>query len=321
MESAEEEERSRPVVPPFLPVPPAPPSLSSATRLAVLLGDPVAHSRSPRLHNAAFRALGLDAVYLACRVAPGDLPAAVAGLRALGALGANVTIPHKEAVLPLLDRRSAAAAAVGAVNTLVFEAGGAVRGENTDVEGFLQPLLPLADVLHGAPMTVLGAGGAARAAAYALLTAFEPTRLTVAARRPDQARRLAAALAPSDPYDALRPVALAEAAGPIRESALVVNATPVGMTPDEEKTPWPQAEDFHPGQAVYDLVYTPAETRLLREAAARGATPLDGRAMLVGQAAAAFRLWTGLDMPLDAAWAALSEGEGERDGKGAGGTG
>jgi shikimate dehydrogenase len=304
MESEEGEERARPVIPPLLPSP--------ATRLAVLLGDPVAHSASPLIHNAAFRAVGLDVVYLACRVAPAGLPAAVAGLRALGAIGASVTIPHKEAVVPLLDRLAPAAVAVGAVNTLVFEADGPVRGENTDVEGFLQPLLPHADALHGAAMVVLGAGGAARAAAYALLTAFEPTRLAVAARRPDQARRLAAALAPYDSYDALRPVPFDEARAAVSESALVVNATPVGMAPDADRTPWPQDEDFHPGQFVYDLVYAPAETRLLREAAARGATPLGGLAMLVGQAATAFRLWTGLAMPLDAVWAALRPQERQR---------
>lgn len=290
--------------PPF-PLAPFPPLSGATTRLAVLLGDPVAHSLSPRIHNAAFRALGLDAVYLACRVAPADLPAAVAGLKALGALGASVTIPHKEAVVPLLDRLAPAAAATGAVNTVVFEDDGAVRGENTDVEGFLQPLRPHADRLHGAAMTVLGAGGAARAAAYALLTAFEPTRLTVAARRPDQARRLAAALGPHDPYDALRPIPFAEARAAVRESILVVNATPVGMAPGDGETPWPHAEDFHTSQLVYDLVYAPAETRLLREAAAQGAEPLGGLAMLVGQAAAAFRLWTGLDMPLEAVWAAF----------------
>lgn len=286
--------------------PPFPLLSGAATRLAVLLGDPVAHSRSPRIHNAAFRALGLDAVYLACRVAPAYLPAAVAGLKALGALGASVTIPHKEAVAPLLDRLAPTAASVGAVNTLVFEDDGAVRGENTDVEGFLQPLRPHDDRLHGAAMTVLGAGGAARAAAYALLSVFEPTRLTVAARRPDQARRLSAALAPHDPFDALWPASFAEAGAAVRESALVVNATPVGMAPDAGRTPWPEASDFHAGQLVYDLVYAPAETRLLREAAARGAVPLGGLAMLVGQAAAAFRLWTGRDLPLDAVWAALA---------------
>lgn len=277
----------------------------SPSQLAVLLGDPVAHSRSPVIHNAAFRALGLDAVYLACRVAPAGLPAAVAGLKALGALGANVTVPHKEAVVPLLDRRSPTAEAVGAVNTLVFEGDGAVRGENTDVEGFLQSLRPHAERLHGTTMTVLGAGGAARAAAYALLTAFEPTRLTVVARHPGQARRLTAALASHDPHGALRTVSFTEARAALRESALVVNATPVGMAPDVEATPWPHAEDFHSDLLVYDLVYAPPETRLLREATRQGAETLGGLPMLVAQAAASFYLWTGRAMPLDPVWTAL----------------
>lgn len=277
----------------------------SSPRLVVLLGDPVAHSLSPRLHNAALRELGLDLVYVACRVAPADVPAAVAGLRALGAIGANVTVPHKEAVVPLVDRLSPAAAAIGAVNTLVREADGVWRGENTDAAGFLEGLRPYAERLHGAEAVVLGAGGAARAAAYALLTTLEPSRLTLVARTPTRAEALATDLAPFDPAGALRVCSTADAASAVRSAVLVVNATPVGMAPDVEGTPWPDAGDFGPGQLVYDLVYAPPETRLLHEAAGRGADTLGGRVMLLGQAAAAFLLWTGRPFPLDAACRAL----------------
>ena len=278
---------------------------TASTRLVVLLGDPVAHSRSPALHNAAFRALGLPFVYVACRVAREDLPAAVVGLAALGAAGANVTVPHKEAAAALVERLTPAAAAARAVNTLVPLPGGGWEGDNTDVEGFLAPLAPHRAALAGAEVVVLGAGGAARAVAYALLTALTPTRVTIAARTPVRAERLAADLAPFDPRGALAVVPFEEAAPAVRHAALVVNATPVGLPPDPDATPWPDAAGFHPGLLVYDLVYAPGETRLLRDAAARGATTLDGRAMLLAQAAASFERWTGRAMPLDVARAAL----------------
>ena len=279
---------------------------SSTSPLALLLGNPVAHSLSPTIHNAAFRALGFDAVYLAHRVDSDDLPAVVAALKAPTVLGANVTIPHKEAVVPLMDGLTPEAKAIGAVNTIVRESNGALLGDNTDAAGFLQPLAPFAEQLHGQPAVILGAGGAARAAAYALLTALNPSRLTIAARRREQAGALLGALDPYDPRGVLQAIALEEAAPAIREAYLLVNATPVGMAPHEETTPWTQTGDFHAKQIVYDLVYAPAETRLLRDAAMRGATPIGGLGMLIGQAAAAFEHWTGQPMPMDAIHAALN---------------
>ncbi len=271
-----------------------------------LLGEPVAHSLSPHLHNAAFRAQGLNLIYVAAPVAPKDLPAAVEGLRALCFRGANVTIPHKEAVVPLLDALSERARAVGAVNTIV-RAGNALRGDNTDVPGFLAPLEAHAERLHGTDMLIFGAGGAARAVAYALLTRFRPQRLTLAARRPEQAERLARDLAAHDTRGALAVTSIEEAGPRVRASRLLVNATPLGMHPETEETPWPHREDFSEGQIVYDLVYHPTETRLLREAAARGATPLGGLEMLLGQAAESYRQWTGREMPVETVRRALAE--------------
>jgi shikimate dehydrogenase len=284
---------------------PPPSPVLATTRLVALLGDPVAHSRSPAIHNAAFRALGLDLVYVACRVTPGALPAAVAGLRALGAAGANVTVPHKEPVVLLVDRLSPAAAATRAVNTIVPLADGAFEGDNTDVAGFLDPLGRYAPLLRGQEAVILGAGGAARAAAYALLTTLAPSRLTVVGRTTQRAGRLAAELSSHDAHEALCVMAPDDARRAVRRATLVVNATPAGMHPHVEATPWPDADDFSAGQLVSDLVYAPPETRLLREAAARGAATLDGRAMLLAQAAAAFERWTGRAMPLDVARAAL----------------
>ncbi len=278
-----------------------------------LLGRPVAHSRSPRIHNAAFRAQGLNYVYVAADVAPDDLPAAVAGLRALGYAGANVTRPHKQAVRSLVDESSERAEAVGAVNAIVCRGekdGLRLVGDNTDVEGFLAPLAPHAEALRGGEMLVFGAGGAARAVCYALLTAHAPARLTLAARRPAQAEALAAHFAAYDARGALRVVPLAEAGPPLRRAALVVNATPLGMHPQAEGTPWPRREDFSGEQIAYDLVYNPLSTRFLKDAALREATPLGGLEMLIGQAAAAYRQWTGRAMPLAAVRRALSSDDG-----------
>ncbi len=284
-------------------------AIRATTRPVALLGDPVAHSFSPLIHNTGFRTQGLDFVYLACRVPKDALPGAIAGLRALGFAGANVTIPHKEAVRPLLDRCTSRAEAIGAVNTIVCrpKAAGAVEliGDNTDVVGFLEPLQPLTDRLMAAEMVVLGAGGAARAVVYALLTEFRPTRLTIVARTPARGETLAADFAAYDTHRALQVVSPDKAAPAVRSARLIVNATPVGMHPHVETSPWPHPEDFGPGQIVYDLVYNPVQTRLLREAAARGATPIDGLRMLIGQADAAYRQWTGHELPREAVRAAL----------------
>ena len=279
--------------------------IDAETQVVTLLGHPVEHSRSPHLHNAAFRAQGVNAVYVATPVRPDALAAGVEGLRALQFLGANVTVPHKEAVRPLMDEVSERAAAVGAVNTIVRD-GDALRGDNTDVAGFLTPLVEaVGDALEGAPMLVFGAGGAARAVVYGLLDRYGPSRLTLVARRPEQAEALAADLEGYDPTDALRTTTFDAAASAVRASRLLVNATPLGMAPETDATPWPDAGDLGPDHVAYDLVYTPEETRFLRAAAEKGATTIGGLAMLVEQAAAAYRQWTGRAMPTDAVYEAL----------------
>jgi shikimate dehydrogenase len=273
------------------------------TRLAVLLGDPVAHSLSPLIHNTAFRAAGVNALYLATHVDAETIGAAVAGLRALGLMGANVTIPHKRTVIPHLDRLTPEAEAIGAVNTITRLDDDTLRGDNTDAAGFLCPLDTGA--LRGTEAVVFGNGGAARAVVYALLTAVRPASLVIAARTPTRAEALAQSLDAFDGRSALRIVPLAEAGDAVRRSQLVVNATSVGMHPNDGATVWPHADDFGSEQTVYDLIYAPTETRLLREAAARGAETIDGLTMLIGQAAAAFEQWTGKAMPVDAVGDAL----------------
>ena len=265
------------------------------------MGYPVEHSLSPRMHNAALKAQGLNIIYTGLNVSPSLLPEAVAGLRALNFLGANVTIPHKEAVIPLLDEISERARAVGAVNTIVVRKG-RLYGDNTDVAGFRGPLASHAEALKGTNMVVLGAGGAARAAVYALLKTQSPHTLTVVARRRAPAEKLARDMAS---YGSVKICGFDAGVGVLQEAALIVNATPAGMYPHSDDTPWSDVTVFHRHQLIYDLVYRPRTTRLMREAAARGAQTLGGLPMLIGQAAAAYRQWTGRVMPLEVVEAAV----------------
>ncbi len=242
------------------------------------------------MHNAAFEALGLDWVYLAFDVAPGRVVDALAGMRALGIAGLSVTIPHKEAAAAAVDRRSTLAGALGAVNTVVLEAGGALRGENTDGPGFLRALRDDEgfDVATKRCL-VIGAGGAARAVVRALADAGAAE--VVVANRTRERAEAVVALAPG-----CARVGVPAEAG---EADLIVNATPVGMAGGGAEDALP-VDPVHlgPGQLVVDLVPNPAITPLIDRARAQGAVATNGLGMLVHQAAIAFRMWTGVDPPV-----------------------
>lgn len=270
-----------------------------------LIGNPVAHSRSPRIHNAAFEHLGIDARYQLWHTTAEELPGRVAALRQPGVLGANVTLPHKMAVVPLLDRLDRQAELVGAVNTIVREADGTLTGANTDVEAFGAALREDAGFdLHGQRVVLLGASGAARAAVAAMLDARVDS-LVVVNRTPERAEALLGDALEAAAYDP-RLLALApddpELAEELSGAALIVNATSLGWHTGE--TPLDKAL-IPPGALVYDMVYRP--TRLLSEAAERGARPFDGLTMLVRQAALAFERWTGKQPPLDVMMAAVQD--------------
>jgi len=261
------------------------------TRLLAVLGDPVRHSLSPVMHNAALAALGLDARYLALPVSGDRLAEAVQGLAALGCAGFNVTIPHKERIAPLLTRLEPVARQLGAVNTVLPDGGGGWIGTNTDWEGFLAPLQqrPLA----GRQALMLGSGGSGRAVLRAA-AALGLGEVMVRGRDPERLQALIQAATPWAPP--LRPLdwnAPLDAVLPT--TALVVNVTPLGMGSQSEAMPLEPADLARlPAEAlVVDLIYTPRPTRLLREAAALGLSTLDGLEMLVQQGAAALRLWTG----------------------------
>jgi shikimate dehydrogenase len=267
-------------------------TITGATRVVGVIGDPVEHSRSPAMHNAAFDALDLDWVYVALPVPRGEGAAAVRSVRALGLAGLNVTMPHKPDAATACDELAPAAAALGAVNTVVVGGDGALVGQSTDGDGFLRALGDEGVVLAGRRCVVLGAGGAARAIAHALGGAGAD--VTVSARREDAARS-AAALAPGG-------TAIGFGDVPVETFDLVVNATPLGMR--GEPPPFDPAH-LRAGQFIYDTVY-PAETPLLAAARAGGAGAAGGLGMLVHQGALSFELWTGCTPPLDVMRAAAS---------------
>jgi shikimate dehydrogenase len=271
-------------------------TISGRTGVLGIIGDPVSHSRSPAIHNAAFRALGLDMVYVPLPVSAGDLGAAVQGLKALGMRGANVTIPHKGGVVPLVDWLDEDARTAAAVNTIVID-GGQLRGYNTDIDGVRDAVLDAAgEPLTGSAALVFGAGGAARAAALAF--ARLGMEITIVNRTTAHAVRLEELLVAAVPGtrcrrldpDAVTPADMAR-------NRLIVNATSLGMGGASKVPPW-MADNVTAEQIVFDLVYTETETDLIVRARECGAVVIDGLEMLVRQAAAAFELWTGRPAPL-----------------------
>jgi len=264
--------------------------LTGRTRLAGVIGWPVSHSRSPRLHNHWLAQQRIDGVYVPLPVAPADLAAAVRGLRAAGFAGVNVTLPHKEAVLALCDQVLPAGQRAGAVNTLVFGPDG-VTGTNTDGIGFVANLRAHAVDPAAGPALLLGAGGAARAIAAALLDLGVP--VTVANRSPDRAAALASAL------PGLRVLPWTDRAAALPDQALVVNTTLLGMT-GQGALELP-LEHAPPGLAVADIVYAPMVTPLLADAGARGLRTVGGLGMLLHQAVAGFASWFGVAPVVDQA--------------------
>jgi shikimate dehydrogenase len=294
-------------------------AILGSTQVVGLIGWPVEHSVSPPMHNAAFAELGLDWCYVPLPVHPDRVPEALAGAAALGLRGFNATVPHKEALVPLVDTLTDAARAIGAVNTVLLKDGKAV-GHNTDAGGFLRALhdagfgAGCARILRPQRCSalVLGAGGAARAIVYALATSH--AQVTILNRTQAKAVALATEFSSVNPHARLQ-------GGPLDELHLhqaslgvdlVVNTTPLGMwtrsktsnTEHDEISPWPEAVPFPREALLMDLIYNPRETPLMRQALQAGARACDGLSMLVHQGAEAFTLWTGRDAPVDVMMAA-----------------
>jgi shikimate dehydrogenase len=273
-------------------------TVSGKTKICALIGDPVEHTMSPPMHNAAFRQLGLDYIYVPFRVKPEDLAAVVAGFKALNVRGFNVTIPHKVTVTSLLDTLDPLAEKIGAVNTVVND-NGKLTGYNTDATGFLQALLQQGMEPDGKNVVILGAGGASRAISYIL--AENGAGLTILNRLQelDWAVDLAHRIS-EDFGKEVRALELTREnlTNVLAGAAILINATSVGMTPDEGASPVP-ADLLRPELVVFDIVYNPIRTRLLKEAEAAGCRTAGGIDMLAWQGALAFEKWTGQQAPLD----------------------
>lgn len=259
-------------------------------RFAVI-GDPITHSLSPVMQEAAFRRVGIHARYEAQRVPAERLAEHVAGLREMGYRGFNVTVPHKVSIVPLLDNLAATAMRAGAVNTVSIRDGKSF-GDNTDVPGFTAALRTLGLDLHGLPVTVIGAGGSARAVVLALSGAG--ARLTIVNRSPENARQLLQAL---DVRADICSNGDLRAAVVVGRSALVINTTPLGMAGAPQESPLPSGVTLAAGAVAVDLVYGD-ETPFLASARAQGCRTMDGLEMLVQQGAESFRIWTGLEPDL-----------------------
>ncbi len=283
--------------------------ISGTTTLYGLLGYPAKHSISPLMHNTAFAALSLDCRYLAFEVAPENLTAAVQGLRALGAGGFNLTMPHKKAILPLLDDLSEAAALCGSVNTVVNR-DGKLTGHTTDGIGYVHALEEAGFPLKGAQVALLGGGGAAESV-LTQLALEDVSRIFVFKRNNATFQRTAAFAEKVSAHThtpvtvcAMEDTALLQET--LQHTHLLINATNVGMAPSEGQSLVPP-EALHPGLFVSDLIYHPKKTRLLTDAAEVGCPVMNGLPMLLHQGAEAFRIWTGEKMPIDLVKKAIAQ--------------
>ena len=270
--------------------------LDAHTKTCAIFGHPVGHSLSPAIHNAAFGALGLNCVYIAHDVQPEDLPAAMAGIRALGYRGLSITIPHKVAAVALVDEVDDTARRIGCINTVVNEAG-SLKGRNTDGLGALAAIRAANVNLEQSNVVVLGSGGAARAIAVSLLAETAPRKLTLLGIVEPELSALANTLRNQEKSEvAVGPLNRTGLENALQNADLVLHTTPVGMEPKSEESVVPE-EFLHPGLTVFDAVYTPRRTRLLRDAAARGCRTVEGIEMFLGQALVQFQLWTGQTAP------------------------
>jgi shikimate dehydrogenase len=276
------------------------------TKIVGVIGHPIKHSFSPLMHNIAFEISGLNFIYLPFDVPSNSLKDAMKGMVSLGIKGFNVTLPLKEKILPLLKDVSEEANIIGAVNTVVND-DGILRGYNTDVAGIVESLNPYKDEIAGAKISVIGTGGAARSVIYSLIRTFKVGQINIINRTEQTAESLkeyfsvkmihsefkAHSLVPPDLIDIFR------------SSKLIINTTPMGMYPEIDDSATTIKESFMKGQIVFDVVYNPVKTKLLRLAESQGATIITGLKMFVEQGARSYELWTGEEMEKEKVYRAI----------------
>ena len=268
------------------------------TKLLGLIGHPIRHSYSPFIHNVAFEIKKLDYIYLPFDVTKSNLKSAIKGMTILGVKGFNVTIPHKENILDMLNTISEEASIIGAVNTVVNDHG-ELNGYNTDVYGVTETLAPYKKDISGSVISVIGAGGATRAVLYSLIRNYKPKKIYLINRNEQKAESLKNYFSEKIKFDSIEtkelfPPDLVEM---FQGSKLIINTTSVGMFPEVDDSVTDLGESFKKGQIVFDLVYNPIKTKFLQLAQQHGAEILDGLSMLIYQAAKSFELWTGEEMP------------------------
>ena len=276
--------------------------IKGSTNIVGLIGHPVEHSFSPPMHNAAFKALGMDYAYVAFDVNPEDVKLAIEGADALNIKGFNVTIPHKIEVMKYLDELDEVARLIGAVNTIDFKN---LKGYNTDGIGAIKAIEEVTGV-KDKNVVVAGAGGASRAISF-YLAKYGAESLTILNRNADKAQNLAMDVLNSDLIDNVKYDSISEIKTCLKDADILIDTTPLGMDPHVDDEPIVRSEYMHEDLVVFDAVYNPNETALLKEAIKAGAKPVYGIKMLLYQGAESFKIWTGQDAPVDVMERALRE--------------
>lgn len=268
------------------------------TQIIGVIGHPIKHSYSPFIHNVAFELKKLDYIYLPFDVPASNLRSALKGMTALGIKGFNVTIPHKESVIQYMNNLSDEVKIIGSVNTIVNDQG-KLTGYNTDANGIFETLLPFHDDITGNQVSVVGAGGSARAVIYTLIRYFKPKKIFIINRNERRAENLKEFFSDKMKYSSIKTKELIPpgAFEVMKDSKLIINATPVGMSPNENDSITTSEDIFSKNHIVFDLVYNPQNTLLLKTASNSGAKTVNGLGMLVNQAAKSFELWTGVEFP------------------------
>lgn len=277
-------------------------NIKGSTNIVGLIGHPVEHSFSPPMHNAAFAELGLDYAYVAFDVNPDDLKSAVDGAKSLNIKGFNVTIPHKIEVMQYLDELDEVARLIGAVNTIDFKN---LKGYNTDGIGAVRAIEEVTSI-KDKNVVVAGAGGASRAISF-YLAKFGAGSMTILNRNANKAKDLAGDVLKSDLIGDVGADSISEIDSYLKDADILVDTTPLGMDPHVNDEPIAKSDAMHEDLVVFDAVYNPNETVLLKEAIKAGAKPVYGIKMLLYQGAESFKIWTGRDAPIDVMQDALNK--------------
>lgn len=276
--------------------------IKGSTNIVGLIGHPVEHSFSPPMHNAAFEKLGMDYAYVAFDVDPNNLGSAIEGAKSLNIKGFNVTIPHKIEVMQFLDEIDEVAGLIGAVNTIDFKN---MKGYNTDGIGAVRAIEEVISI-KDKNVVIAGAGGASRAISF-YLAKYGADSITILNRNVDRAISLAGDVLDSGLIADVQADSISEINNYLSDADILVDTTPMGMHPHVDDEPIARAEDMHEDLVVFDAVYNPNETVLIKEAIKAGAKPVYGIKMLLYQGAESFKIWTGVDAPVDEMGKALRQ--------------